>query len=585
MQRLRNLSIMTKLMVACGLSGLIMAGIGYVGLANMAEINSMLHTLYGRDLIGLSAIKQANVDLVLEFRAVREAIIYSDAAELERVRQNLEKLDQQVRANLERSRASLDSAEGLAKLADVEKAYAEYLAVARRIVAMAVEGKKGEATEALVQARATAGKVLESFAALAAFKEQVGKRRYDDSDAIYFSSRRLLLGAIAVGIGLGLGLGFLIARMISRAVVKVHRATEQAAAGDLAARVEVDSQDELGAIGTALNGMLESFHGSMREVRQAAEHTASASQQLASGSEQLSSGAQEQASSLEETAASLEEITGTVKQNADNARQASQLAAGSRDTAEKGGQVVTAAVAAMGEINQASKRIADIITTIDEIAFQTNLLALNAAVEAARAGEQGRGFAVVAAEVRNLAQRSATAAKEIKGLIEDSVQKVEVGSELVNRSGETLGEIVASVKRVTDIIAEIAAASQEQTTGMDQVNRAVTQMDQVVQSNASQTEELSATAESLAQQAAQLQSLVGRFKLGAGQQVEASGLRAAAPVSDVGHGPAVPARRRAAEDGRPGRQTRKADVPVPAPALAGSGSRHGRTGDDGFEEF
>jgi methyl-accepting chemotaxis protein len=216
---------------------------------------------------------------------------------------------------------------------------------------------------------------------------------------------------------------------------------------------------------------------------------------------------------LEETAASLEEITGTVKQNADNARQANQLAVGSRDTAEKGGEVVTQAVSAMGEINQSSKKIADIITTIDEIAFQTNLLALNAAVEAARAGEQGRGFAVVAAEVRSLAQRSATAAKEIKALIQDSVQKVQDGSELVNKSGQTLQEIVSSVKKVTDIIGEIAAASQEQSGGIDQVNKAVGQMDQVVQSNAAQTEELASTAQSLTAQARQLQALVGRFRI------------------------------------------------------------------------
>jgi methyl-accepting chemotaxis protein len=197
-------------------------------------------------------------------------------------------------------------------------------------------------------------------------------------------------------------------------------------------------------------------------------------------------------------------------------REANQLAVGSRDTAEKGGQVVTTAMAAMGEINTASKRIVDIITTIDEIAFQTNLLALNAAVEAARAGEQGRGFAVVAAEVRGLAQRAAAAAREIKSLIKDSVTKVDAGSELVNRSGRTLDEIVASVKRVTDLIAEIAAANHEQAQGIEQVNRTVAQMDQVTHAAASQAEEISSTAESLASQARQLQVLVGRFTLDEG---------------------------------------------------------------------
>jgi len=243
------------------------------------------------------------------------------------------------------------------------------------------------------------------------------------------------------------------------------------------------------------------------------DQLADASGQLASASEEIASGAQEQASSLEETASTLEEITATVKQNSDSAQQARQLASGSKDVAEKGGQVVGTAVEAMDAINQSSKKIADIITAIDEIAFQTNLLALNAAVEAARAGEQGRGFAVVASEVRNLAQRSATAAKEIKALIQDSVKKVDTGTELVNRSGSTLQEIVTSVKRVTDIVTEIAAASREQSTGIDQVNKAVTQMDSVTQRNASQTEEMSATAQTLTEQAAQLRDLVTQFKL------------------------------------------------------------------------
>ncbi len=248
-------------------------------------------------------------------------------------------------------------------------------------------------------------------------------------------------------------------------------------------------------------------------MRDVAATVTVAANELSSASTQISAGAQEQASSLEETASSLEEITSTVKQNTDNAQQARQLATGSRDIAEKGGQVVGDAVEAMAAINQSSRKIADIITTIDEIAFQTNLLALNAAVEAARAGEQGRGFAVVAAEVRNLAQRSASAAKEIKTLIQDSVRKVDNGTDLVNRSGQTLNEIVGSVKRVTDIVTEIAAASKEQLTGIEQVNKAVAQMDRVTQSNATQTEEMSGTAESLLSHAQQLQELVSQFKL------------------------------------------------------------------------
>jgi methyl-accepting chemotaxis protein len=263
-----------------------------------------------------------------------------------------------------------------------------------------------------------------------------------------------------------------------------------------------------------------------------------------------------------------------VKQNSDSAQQARQLASGSKEVAEKGGSVVGSAVEAMSEINASSKKIAEIITAIDEIAFQTNLLALNAAVEAARAGEQGRGFAVVAAEVRNLAQRSASAAKEIKALIQDSVKKVDAGTELVNRSGATLGEIVNSVKRVTDIVTEIAAASREQSTGIDQVNKAVTQMDSVTQRNASQTEEMSATAQTLTEQAGQLRDLVSRFKLG--NDGAARGPR-----------PAV-----AAKKGKAGTKPR----PAVARAMSrsngngheldslGNGNGHGH-GDDGYTEF
>jgi methyl-accepting chemotaxis protein len=302
-----------------------------------------------------------------------------------------------------------------------------------------------------------------------------------------------------------------ICRPLKEAVAQLRDISE--GEGDLTKRLAVRSKDEVGELAQWFNAFIEKLHAIIVDIKVLAGHLAGASQELSAAGDQMSSGAQEQASSLEQTAASLEQITGTVKQNADNARQANRLAMGSRDIAEQGGEVVNTAVVAMGEINKSSKKIADIITTIDEIAFQTNLLALNAAVEAARAGEQGRGFAVVAAEVRSLAQRSATAAKEIKALIQDSVQKVQDGSELVNKSGQTLQEIVSSVKKVTNIIGEISAASQEQSGGIDQVNKAVSQMDQVVQSNAAQTEELSSTAQSLAEQAQQLQLLVGKFKL------------------------------------------------------------------------
>ncbi len=300
----------------------------------------------------------------------------------------------------------------------------------------------------------------------------------------------------------------------ARKVAVVLEIVNAVADGNFDVEIPNLGSDAVGQVASALEQAVKSMRDALTEVKEVAGTVSLAAEQLTQTSREIASGAQSQASSLEETASSLEEITSTVKQNTDNAQQARQLANGSRDVAEKGGDVVSNAVKAMDEINESSKKIADIITTIDEIAFQTNLLALNAAVEAARAGEQGRGFAVVAAEVRNLAQRSASAAKEIKTLIQDSVGKVKNGTDLVNKSGETLSEIVNSVKRVTDIVSEIAAASKEQLAGVEQVNKAVAQMDRVTQGNASQTEEMSGTASSLLSHAVQLSELVGRFNLG-----------------------------------------------------------------------
>jgi methyl-accepting chemotaxis protein len=340
--------------------------------------------------------------------------------------------------------------------------------------------------------------------------------RQDLAEA-FAGARRLRAFFLAIGIVALIGITVIavwIADSIVRPIRRAVGVLEGVAKGDLTRSLPASGYDEVGRMASAVNEAVAGMRQTLRDVSAAASQTAAASQELSAAAGQLSSGAQEQAAALEETAASLEEITATVKQTADHASQANQFSVGSRSAAEKGGSVVAAAIDSMGEISEASKKIADIITTIDEIAFQTNLLALNAAVEAARAGDHGRGFAVVAAEVRNLAQRSAGAAKEIKNLIQDSLHKVNVGCEHVNKSGETLDEIVTSVKRVTDIVGEIAAASQEQSSGIDQVNRAIAQMDQVIQSNAGQTEELSSTAQSLAFQARQLQALVSRFKLG-----------------------------------------------------------------------
>ena len=288
------------------------------------------------------------------------------------------------------------------------------------------------------------------------------------------------------------------------------------ATGDLTGMVSGSYKDGLDTIKVSINTAVEKLRDLVLQINESTSTIASAASDISEGNTNLSKRTQEQSSALQETASSLEEMTATVKQNANNATQANQLAAGARDSAEKGGQVVGDAVNAMGAITESSKKVADIIGVIEQIAFQTNMLALNAAVEAARAGDQGRGFAVVAAEVRNLAQRSAAAAKEIKGLIQDSAEKVKQGARLVNRSGETLQEIVAGVKKVSDIIAEINAASEEQASGIDQINSAVAQMDKTTQQNAAMVEEAASAAESMNEQARAMGELIAFFHFSAG---------------------------------------------------------------------
>jgi methyl-accepting chemotaxis protein len=306
-----------------------------------------------------------------------------------------------------------------------------------------------------------------------------------------------------------------LSREMEQSVAQTQVIIKSAVDGDLSGRLDTRGRTgDLQKLGDAINSLLETVSDIVSNVKHAATEVLRGAEEISQGNANLSQRTEEQSSSLEETASSMEEMTSTVKQNADNAGQANQLATAARDQAEKGGAVVSNAVKAMGDINESSKKISDIISVIDEIAFQTNLLALNAAVEAARAGEQGRGFAVVATEVRSLAGRSATAAKEIKELIQDSVRKVQDGSLLVTQSGQTLEQIVLSVKKVSDIVAEIAAASREQSSGIEQVNKAVMQMDEMTQQNAALVEQATAASQSMADQARDLTKMMERYQVG-----------------------------------------------------------------------
>ena len=354
-----------------------------------------------------------------------------------------------------------------------------------------------------------------------AYMEQ-NDRLYDiavsDNNASYSQAMWILLGVMIVVLAVIFAVWFGIKASLVAPMNRLIDSIRQIAGGDLVKPIEVDGSNEMGQLAESLRHMQGELMRTVGDVRNGANAIYSGASEIATGNNDLSSRTEQQAASLEETAASMEQLTATVKQNAENARQASHLALSASETAQRGGKVVDNVVQTMRDISTSSQKIADIISVIDGIAFQTNILALNAAVEAARAGEQGRGFAVVAGEVRNLAQRSAQAAREIKSLIEDSVGKVDVGSTLVESAGETMAEIVSAVTRVTDIMGEIASASDEQSRGIDQVGLAVAEMDRVTQQNAALVEESAAAAAALEEQASRLTEAVAVFRIQQQQQ-------------------------------------------------------------------
>ncbi len=412
----------------------------------------------------------------------------------------------------ERDRVMVD------KIGEVESKYGP---IAVAIVELAAAGKRDEAIEKMnVECRPLLAALLAATREYVQFSEQQAKHDVEAADGAYTAQRATLLAISAFAALLGAVLGWVITRRLVASLgaepADLSAAAQRVANGDLSP-LQGAGAASAGSVLASMGSMQQQLVGLITQVRTSADSIATASAQIAQGNNDLSGRTEEQASALEETAASMEELSSTVKQNADSARQANQLAQGASAVAIKGGDVVGQVVQTMKGINDSSKKIADIIGVIDGIAFQTNILALNAAVEAARAGEQGRGFAVVATEVRNLAGRSAEAAKEIKSLIGASVERVEQGTALVDQAGATMTEVVDSIKRVTDIMGEISAASVEQSAGVSQVGEAVTQMDRATQQNAALVEESAAAAESMKMQAQQLVQAVAVFKLADGK--------------------------------------------------------------------
>ena len=388
-----------------------------------------------------------------------------------------------------------------------------FMPISEKALGLANEGKLDEARAFMLASIAIGNKVNAAFKAHNEYNIVIAKRAEAEGNAI-LSSARMQAALIALLVIAAVGfMGFKITVRLINSLEEAVHISRTVASGDLTGRIEVTSNDEFGQLMQALKEMNDSLVNIVGRVRVGTDTINTASAEIASGNLELSSRTESQASSLEETAASMEELTSTVKHNSENAKMANKLAQTASEVATRGGNEVSTVVQTMGTINDSAKKIVDIISVIDGIAFQTNILALNAAVEAARAGEQGRGFAVVASEVRNLAQRSAAAAKEIKELINASVENVEAGSRLVNQAGTTMTEVVNSIRQVTDVMAEITAASNEQSQGINQVNQAVIEMDSVTQQNAALVEEAAAAAGALQDQAAQLTEVVKVFKL------------------------------------------------------------------------
>jgi len=512
-----NMKVGTRLSLGFGLVLALMLLIALLGVFNMSTIHAKLERIVNENVAKTEQVGIMSESVHVVARVVRSVVLLNDEAA---IRAELAKV-QTARAAYDQALAALGkmnaTPQGLAIRQRIADMALQVRPMNSKVLELALANRDEEATTLLMQQAGPATQkwqdALDEFAALQKANNQADAAA---ATSAYERARWLMLVLSGIAVAVGAAAAVLIARTLLRQLGgEPDYAAEVAgriAAGDLTVNVSTRSGDD-GSMLLAMKQMRDALATIVGEVRGGTEAIASAASQIASGNQDLSARTEQQASSLEETASSMEELTSAVRQNNDNARQANQLALSASAVAQQGGTVVSQVVGTMGEINDSSRKIVDIIAVIDGIAFQTNILALNAAVEAARAGEQGRGFAVVASEVRNLAQRSASAAKEIKELIGDSVEKVGIGSKLVEQAGRTMEEVVASVQRVTDIMADISTAGDEQSAGIEQINQAISEMDTVTQQNAALVEEAAAAAEAMQQQAANLERVVGVFQL------------------------------------------------------------------------
>ena len=514
MNFIRNLKIGARLGLGFGLVLLLMGAMILLAVTRLATVGEETDKILDKDWVKADAAATLNATTRANAQRTMELFFTTDREQLAKLHQLIDANKQTVGEALATLERLVYTDEGRGLLAKIKEERSAYVASFGKVDKLLQEGKRDAAVQLLTGETLPAIDTLQRHVkALAEYQRKLVNQSGDVIEHDIASTRTLLFAVGLAVLLVAAAFAWWLTRSITRPINEAVKVAETVAAGDLTSHIAATGNDETGKLLRALKAMNESLVDVVGTVRRSSDNIATGSSQIATGNQDLSQRTEEQASNLQQTAASMEQLTGTVKTNADTARAAAQLATSASEVAVRGGKVVGQVVGTMEQISTSSKKIGDIIGVIDGIAFQTNILALNAAVEAARAGEQGRGFAVVASEVRNLAQRSAAAAKEIKTLINDSVEKVEIGSRQVGDAGRTMDDIVTQVKRVNDLISDISAATLEQSTGIGQVGNAVMQLDQVTQQNAALVEQSAAAAESLKDQAQRLAQVVSVFRI------------------------------------------------------------------------
>ena len=526
----KNMKIGARLTLAISMVVLITLAISTLSIMRMEVMNQNTENIvvetYPKTVAAHKIIESAG-DISL---AIRNTLLFVDNRMIESEIEVIRSTQKRTRELIEKLEAGSDSGKGRELIGHIRDNSQKFDKGLVKLIELGKSDGAAATTYLINEFRPVNTAYLDSINELIDYQSELMKQGGNASLESYTTSRNFVVALAVLSALLSTLFGFWIIRSITLPMRQAVEVANAVSRGDLTQRIEVTTRDEVGQLLQALKDMNENLSNIVSGVRSATDYITTSSQEIAQGNSDLSKRTEEQASSLEETASSMEELTSTVKQNAENARQANLLAANASDVAIRGGQVVGGVVNTMVSISASSRKMMDIISVIEGIAFQTNILALNAAVEAARAGEQGRGFAVVAAEVRNLAQRSATAAKEISALIDDSVDKVDTGSKLVDQAGATMTEIVNAVKRVTDIMSEIAAASAEQSAGIEEISKAIVQMDEMTQQNAALVEEAASSAETMQEQANGLYAAVSVFKLhGTMEAARAAAVRPAIP--------------------------------------------------------